>query len=506
MKITLKNFGPIRHFSIDLNKDFHFLIGQNSIGKSYAITAIYLIVKTLLQFKSRRSITYAHYDYYMEFDHIDSKNGDSKKHLKEFIDSDLNEKDVTEYVINDLKSMFSVMLSNELTNSFTNTFTSINNLQNQFNPEPALVELVGDNIELTLKLENGKFVVSNIKHDANYHIKKSKRNRNLHHGVNATYIYYRENNTTPDESLSHFTAEYNYYFVQRNVLSMIHSLTSNLKNVHYLPASRSGLYQALSAFGQIIAELSKNRSFLSKKIELPSISEPVSDYFIKLSDIRVVKRNYEDKKINFLAKEIEDNILDGKVEFNPQTKQLLFFPNNTSLRLELSSTSSMVSELAPIVSYLRYVLTKSEDGIFRKNVASNKETKRVEPKSLIMIEEPEAHLHPEIQIKLTEIFAKLIDADVKLIITSHSNFIFNKVNNLVIKNTADGCVKGIHRKNVSSMVFKKSIQGSVALPLEIDELGIEDNNFGPATEQLFEEKMDIYNSINEEMEEEEKGK
>jgi hypothetical protein len=77
---------------------------------------------------------------------------------------------------------------------------------------------------------------------------------------------------------------------------------------------------------------------------------------------------------------------------------------------------------------------------------------------------------------------------------------------LVIKNTADGCVKGIHRKNVSSMVFKKSIQGSVALPLEIDELGIEDNNFGPATEQLFEEKMDIYNSINEEMEEEEKGK
>ncbi|ELY6255211.1 AAA family ATPase, partial [Cronobacter sakazakii] len=46
MKITLRNFGPIREFSIDLDKDFHFLIGQNSIGKSYAITAIYLIVKS----------------------------------------------------------------------------------------------------------------------------------------------------------------------------------------------------------------------------------------------------------------------------------------------------------------------------------------------------------------------------------------------------------------------------------------------------------------------------
>lgn len=506
MKITLRNFGPIREFSIDLDKDFHFLIGQNSIGKSYAITAIYLIVKSMLQLKARRPISYSHYDYYMDLDHIENKNGDSKRFIKEFIDGDASEKDVTAFVINDLKRMFSIMLSNELTNSFTSTFTSINNLQNQFNNEPAMIELVGNDVQLTLKLENNKFVVSKIKHDNNYHIKKSKRNRNLHRGVNATYIYYQQNSATPDDSFERFLAEYSYYFVQRNVMSIIHSLTANLRNVHYLPASRSGLYQALSAFGQIIAELSKNRSFLSKKIELPSISEPVSDYFIKLSDIRVVKRNYEDKKINFLAKEIEDSILDGKVEFNPQTKQLLFFPNKTSLRLELSSTSSMVSELAPIVSYLRYVLTKSDDGIIRKIVSNNKEPKRSEPKSLIMIEEPEAHLHPEIQIKLTEIFAKLIDADVKLIITSHSNFIFNKVNNLVIKNTADGCVSGIHQNNVSSLVFKKTIQGSIALPLEIDELGIEDNNFGPATEQLFEEKMEIYNSINDEMEEEDKDK
>ena len=34
MIIILKNFGPIREFQIDLEKDFHLLIGQNSIGKS----------------------------------------------------------------------------------------------------------------------------------------------------------------------------------------------------------------------------------------------------------------------------------------------------------------------------------------------------------------------------------------------------------------------------------------------------------------------------------------
>ncbi|EHN5566995.1 hypothetical protein KJA85_005553, partial [Escherichia coli] len=56
--------------------------------------------------------------------------------------------------------------------------------------------------------------------------------------------------------------------------------------------------------------------------------------------------------------------------------------------------------------------------------------------------------------------------------------------------------------NVSSVVFKKTGTGSVALPLEIDELGIEDNNFGPATNELFDEKMDIFQTINDEMEDE----
>lgn len=103
-----------------------------------------------------------------------------------------------------------------------------------------------------------------------------------------------------------------------------------------------------------------------------------------MSDIRVLKRNFEDKKINQIAKEIEDTILDGKVEFNPQTKQLMFYPNGTRLKLELSSTSSMVSELAPIVSYLRYVITRNEPVTARRN-----STRREDTKALIMIEEPE---------------------------------------------------------------------------------------------------------------------
>lgn len=37
MKISCHNFGPLREFSIDLDADFVLIVGENNIGKSYAI-------------------------------------------------------------------------------------------------------------------------------------------------------------------------------------------------------------------------------------------------------------------------------------------------------------------------------------------------------------------------------------------------------------------------------------------------------------------------------------
>ncbi|MBE4178242.1 AAA family ATPase [Vibrio parahaemolyticus] len=185
-----------------------------------------------------------------------------------------------------------------------------------------------------------------------------------------------------------------------------------------------------------------------------------------------------------MQKKSKKKILKGRVEFNSQTKQLMFYPIETNLKLELSSTSSMVSELAPIVSYLRYVLTENAKRT-RRRVNS-----KVRPAcNLIMIEEPEAHLHPEIQLLLTEIFSKLVNQNVKLVITSHSNYIFNKVNNLIMSDT-------LSVNRVSSGVFKSTKTGSVLHQLEVNELGVEDNNFNDATSALFDEKMEIISKLN----------
>ncbi|WP_192459107.1 AAA family ATPase [Musicola keenii] len=488
MKIGLRNFGPIREFDIDLKKDFHLLIGQNSIGKSYAITAIYLIIKNLLEIRNMRNFSYfAFIEEVMTSNEYSIINRTDK--IKNFLSSESQkEMNISDSLNSDLKYFFEKTFLRELSNSLINTFSSLSNVKNKFSleDETLIILSIPYICEITCKVNENDISIESIISDDKVLLKKSKRARSNHYG-NEISLYIKDD-VAINEQLMQFKENYLSLFrVDFSVL--IKHLTDQISGVHYLPASRSGLYQALSAFGQIIAELSRNRSFLSKKIELPGISEPVSDYFIKLSDIRVSKKNFEEKKLNLIAKEIEDYILGGVVEFNPNTKQLMFSPKRTKLKLELSSTSSMVSELAPIVSYLRYVLTKPLPVVKTKNDATQQQ------KSLVMIEEPEAHLGPEVQIKLTEIFEKLVGANIKLIITTHSNFIFNKVNNLIIKKKASYSDDGFSKDNVNSMVFKNTDHGSVAVPMDTDEFGISDNNFIEPTESLFEEKMSLFSQI-----------
>ena len=84
----------------------------------------------------------------------------------------------------------------------------------------------------------------------------------------------------------------------------------------------------------------------------------------------------------------------------------------------------MVSEVSPIVAFLKYII-------------ANREGMSPENRAILFIEEPEAHLHPNNQIKLMEIFTELTNAGITLVMSSHSNYVFNKLNNLVLSGKLD---------------------------------------------------------------------
>ena len=70
----------------------------------------------------------------------------------------------------------------------------------------------------------------------------------------------------------------------------------------------------------------------------------------------------------------------------------------------------MVSELAPLVIFLR--------GIIRQG-------------DLLIIEEPESHLHPGAQTKIAQTLARLVRAGVRVVITTHSNWLLQQISNLI---------------------------------------------------------------------------
>jgi len=244
------------------------------------------------------------------------------------------------------------------------------------------------------------------------------------------------------------------------------------QQIYYLPAARFGIYQALSAFSAIFAELGKSRNVLRQKVEIPTLTSPVSDYFLGLSNLKINDIKV-DKQILSLVEEIEQNILKGEVIFNPELNKFFYKPSQTDLYLNFSLTSSMVSELFPLVAYLKYIVAFANSP------------------SMIFIEEPEAHLHPEAQVELIEILVKLVKvAHVKLVVACHSDSIFNKTNNLIIGGKIDIA-------STNAIVFEEAGEGSLAKALAIDELGIDDENFLETAQEIYNEKLELVEKLNE---------
>jgi predicted ATPase len=123
--------------------------------------------------------------------------------------------------------------------------------------------------------------------------------------------------------------------------------------------------------------------------------------------------NIRDKKSDFYeyAEQIENELLHGKLSIT-EDGEITFNPEQaTSQNLEIKMTSSITKTLSSLVVYLKH-LAKSSD--------------------LIIIDEPEINLHPDNQIILTRILARLIDKGFRLLISTHSDYIMREMNNLIM--------------------------------------------------------------------------
>ena len=179
---------------------------------------------------------------------------------------------------------------------------------------------------------------------------------------------------------------------------------------YYLPAARSGIMQSHGMIASSLVDRA-TRVGLEQFSKIPTFSGMIADLLKQI--INYDERHLSSDEMNGIAEILEDEVLRGKIAVKRSASgypEFRYRPQKSEQSLRMNRSSSMVSELAPLVLFLR--------GVIR-------------PGDTLIIEEPEAHLHPAAQTKIALTLARLIRAGVCVIITTHSDWLLEQIGNLV---------------------------------------------------------------------------
>jgi predicted ATPase len=469
MKFTIHNLARIDDAQFEI-KNLTIFVGKNSTNKSYASHIVYKLNKILSHLKPKSNNFNQLFIQYIK--------DENNNHLIESIKSlekKIVEREVTEYD-DDLLQL--LMLDDEVREvvfSFDNF--NINGLIEN-------VDLYITNY-ITNEINKSFNINSNI-------LKKIKI-------IDTNDINILDNNqikiVSSEEESDHIRL---LQFIFKQVVEKYYN-TKAAQEEFYFPASRTGF---VLAFDEIVSGVLRDR--FGGQPTATKLTEPTIDFISGFSDIKSGKfgdelktinlferhqnSNTQKKKMKELFEFIENRIIKGKIieEKKEQNYTQFYLKPKNSNKLELHLTSSATVELLPLVVFLKH-FSKIED-------------------RLLVIEEPEAHLHPKAQIEMARLLVMLVNAGAKVLVTTHSDYILNEISNCIkLFDSNQDKVKQylkklklsqdtiISKDDVSAYLFKDSNEKTEVIPLIIDKYGIANDNF----DDILDELLDRTQKINE---------
>jgi predicted ATPase len=254
---------------------------------------------------------------------------------------------------------------------------------------------------------------------------------------------------------------------------------------YYLPAARSGILQAHRALAAALVETAAYAG-LREHPEIPQLSGVVVNFISTLLRLDPQSEGHYFEAVS----EFEQQLLSGRAEIGYAGKHLYpeLLYNYRGTQMPLHRTSSTVSELAPLFLYLKYVI--AED-------------------SVLIIEEPETHLHPANQRILAQLLVRLIREGLTVLITTHSEFLLEQLSNFILLSKIDPEVRRdkyrygeedyLDMDEVAAYLFRPEAGergGHVIESVEIDEEdGISQEEFVKVHEVLYKETLRLYSDL-----------
>ena len=466
MKLTVKNFGPIREAKdIDI-RSMTIFVGPSNTGKSYLAMLIYATVGILSGQNLAFEVFLALLEKETNWRDIVSGSEESGR------------KKIAAY-FTEWSKQVSTLWQHEILRCFGEHGPSL------AKEKKCSVKITNSDSNLDWEIDLTSPSKSTASHDLQVEIYKHMKN-----------YYQKEKKLTEVELFEenlHDIMAFEFSHILQNKM-----LGKSSKNAYYLPAIRGGIMQLYNALLLGLIRGASPTRIRRKEYVLDGVLTDIMEALINIEQqkdtgisieqqefirkpfwrkIHMKKRPLpRDECVRNLSEEIEKQILAGKIEI---TQSEAGYPNfyycfdtDNKIRLPMMNTSSSVSELAPIVLFIRHYLN---------------------PGDLFIVEEPEAHLHPNAQRKIADILSQLTKEGIKVLITTHSDIILEQISNFVnAEKVGEQSITQLDENECSSFLFLKPDISSRA---KTDKTTVEHIKFNPETGYVTSDHLKVASEL-----------
>lgn len=241
---------------------------------------------------------------------------------------------------------------------------------------------------------------------------------------------------------------------------------------HYLPAGRSDIIRRYKTLASLVIGQASSAWIGSNDVErLPGVIADLMQALLVLDHTSPSSGAIEN-----VVELLESKVVAGSVEL----KKGLVYPDiwyrSATGEFLMHQVSSTVSEIAPVILYLKYL---------------------IRPGHMFIFEEPESHLDPANQRLVAKAIAMLVNAGVHVLVTTHSDIFLQQINNLVQASGLESrkrlrmgykATEVLKPSDLSAYVFHPGDGGTrvAALPIDSD-YGISTESFDNVHSALYDE-------------------